>query len=256
MRRRDPFEPAEPRRSPARAAPFPFVLDELAPLDPYTRPMFGCLAVYVGERIVLILRDKGLADPDSGVWVAFEPSHLDSLLTELPGLAPIEVFGDKVSGWKKLSARSPDFEEAVLHACSLVLKEDPRIGKIPGKKSPRAPSLAPAKKTSAKAPAKKAPAKKAAVKPAAKKAAAKPAAKAPAKKAAAKPAKGAAAKKAPAKPAAKKAPAKRLPACLGPGGRGLGPQETRPRGAAGVARADAHRADLRAHRGGALRGGG
>jgi|GEM_PF-441268 len=187
MRRRDPFEPAEPRRSPARAAPFPFVLDELAPLDPYTRPMFGCLAVYVGERIVLILRDKGPADPDSGVWVAFEPSHLDALLTELPGLAPIEVFGDKVSGWKKLSARSPEFEEAVLRACSLVLKEDPRIGKIPGKKSPKSPSLAPAKKAPAKkAPAKQTPAKKAA--------------KAPAKKA-----------------PAKKAPAKRLSCEPGPG---------------------------------------
>ena len=131
MRRRDPFE-ASP--APRKRAPFPFVLDELAALDPFTRPMFGCLAVYVGARIYFILRDKATGDPDNGVWVAFEPQHRDALERELPSLSPIEVFGGKVGGWQKLSSRSPDFEDDVLRACALVAAGDPRIGKLPGAK--------------------------------------------------------------------------------------------------------------------------
>jgi hypothetical protein len=45
---------------PKRRKPIPhaFVLDAIASLSPYTRPMFGCLAIYVKDKIVLILRDK------------------------------------------------------------------------------------------------------------------------------------------------------------------------------------------------------
>jgi hypothetical protein len=41
-----------------KAVPHEFVLEALAPLLPYTCPMFGCLAVYVKDKIVLVLRDK------------------------------------------------------------------------------------------------------------------------------------------------------------------------------------------------------
>lgn len=41
-----------------KPVPHAFVLDAIASLSPYTRPMFGCLAVYVKDKIVLILRDK------------------------------------------------------------------------------------------------------------------------------------------------------------------------------------------------------
>ena len=44
------------------------MLDELAGVEPWTRPMFGCTAVYVEEKIVFILRDK--KDRDDGVWIA------------------------------------------------------------------------------------------------------------------------------------------------------------------------------------------
>jgi hypothetical protein len=42
------------------------VLDAIAPLSPETRSMFGCLAVYVQDKIVLILRDKRDATADIG----------------------------------------------------------------------------------------------------------------------------------------------------------------------------------------------
>ena len=40
-----------------KAVPYEFVLDALATLPTETRTMFGCLAVYVGDKIVLILRE-------------------------------------------------------------------------------------------------------------------------------------------------------------------------------------------------------
>jgi hypothetical protein len=46
----------------------------------------------------------------------------------------IQVLGKKVTGWQLLPVDAPDFEEAALHACELVLAGDPRIGKVPGAK--------------------------------------------------------------------------------------------------------------------------
>ena len=151
----------------AKALPHPFVLDALEAALPETRPMFGCTAVYVGEKIVMILRDKGNKDPDSGVWLATIPEHHDSLRRELPSLRSITVFGSGVTGWQVLPVTGAEFEEEALHACELVLVGDPRIGKIPGEKRKTTP-----KAKAAPASAKAAPAK---AKPAAKKAKAKPA---------------------------------------------------------------------------------
>jgi len=41
-----------------KVVPHAFVLDAIAELSPGTRPMFGCLGVYVDDKIVFILRDK------------------------------------------------------------------------------------------------------------------------------------------------------------------------------------------------------
>jgi hypothetical protein len=154
-KRTDPFEGGIKTKKPI---PFDFVLDALESLGPETRPMFGCTAVYVGERMHFILRDKGPGDADSGVWIAYQPEHQAEVFSLFPALQKVEVFGDKVAGWRKLSSRSPDFEDDVLRACKLVRARDPRLGKIPGaKKAKAAAKKAPEKK----APEKKAPEKKA-----------------------------------------------------------------------------------------------
>ena len=54
-----------------RPAPHEFVLDAIASLSPYTHPMFGCLGVYVKDKIVFVLRDKATSIPDNGVWLAY-----------------------------------------------------------------------------------------------------------------------------------------------------------------------------------------
>ncbi len=115
-----------------KPVPHEFVLDALASARPTTRPMFGCLAVYVGPKIVLALRDKP-GETDNGVWLATSHEHHASLRGELPNLRNIDVLG-KDTGWQILPAESPDFEEAALRACELILGRDPRIGKVPKRK--------------------------------------------------------------------------------------------------------------------------
>ncbi|MFZ0824196.1 MAG: hypothetical protein WAM87_11105, partial [Terriglobales bacterium] len=44
----------------------------------------------------------------------------------------------KATGWQVLPADAPDFEEAALRACEFVLAGDPRIGKVPGARRPKA----------------------------------------------------------------------------------------------------------------------
>ena len=119
-----------------KSVPFDFVLEAIASLHPMTRPMFGCLAIYVEDKIVLILRDKKDADSDNGVWLATTRDHHESLRREFPGMRSIRVLGEGTTGWQVLPADAPDFEEAALHACELILAKDPRIGKVPGARRP------------------------------------------------------------------------------------------------------------------------
>ncbi|HEV2493399.1 MAG TPA: hypothetical protein VG204_10070 [Terriglobia bacterium] len=108
------------------------MLEAIAALSPQTRPMFGCLAVYVEDKIVLILRDKRDKTADNGVWLATTEEHHESLRREFPNMRSIQILGKKVTGWQVLPFDAPDFEEAALHACELVVARDPRIGKVPG----------------------------------------------------------------------------------------------------------------------------
>ena len=115
-----------------KSVPHEFVLDAIAALLPETRYMFGCLAVYVQDKIVLILRDKRDQTADNGVWLATTQEHHQSLRREFPNMRSIQLLGKEVTGWQVLPADAQDFEEAALRACELVLARDPRIGKVPG----------------------------------------------------------------------------------------------------------------------------
>src|SRR5271166_533768 len=142
-----------------KPVPHEFVLDAIAPLSPVTRPMFGCLAIYVQEKIVLILRDKRDRTADNGVWLATTAEHHQSLRREFPNLRSIQVLGKKVTGWQVLPADAQDFEEAALRACELVLAGDPRIGKVPRKRRLSKSATKKATKSSKQAKAPKRPAK-------------------------------------------------------------------------------------------------
>ncbi len=125
-----------------KAIPHAFVLDTISTLSPYTRPMFGCLAIYVKDKIVLILRDKPTNTADNGVWLATIQEHHQSLRREFPTMRSIQVLGKRITGWQVLPADALDFESAALRACELVLAGDPRIGKIPGARTSKPRSKA------------------------------------------------------------------------------------------------------------------
>lgn len=114
--------------------PFEFVLEMLEPMSPLTKPMFGCTAVYVGERIVFALRDKQDDPEDNGVWLATTVEHHASLGREFPSMRSIGVLGSPPTGWQNLPSEASDFEESAVRACELVLSGDARIGKVPKQK--------------------------------------------------------------------------------------------------------------------------
>jgi hypothetical protein len=116
---------------PRKAVPHEFVLEAIAARSPRTRSMFGCLAVYVEDKIVFLLRDKPENAADNGVWLATTCEHHASLRREFPSMRSIQVFGKAVTNWQVLPSDAKHFEEAALRACELVVAGDPRIGKVP-----------------------------------------------------------------------------------------------------------------------------
>jgi hypothetical protein len=93
--------------------------------------MFGCHAIYVDSKMVLILRDRRDHTYDNGVWIATSAEYHAELKTVFPCLRSIRLLGGKRTAWQNIPATADDFEECVSQACAMILKNDPRIGKIP-----------------------------------------------------------------------------------------------------------------------------
>ncbi len=123
-----------------KKVPFDFVLDELEAVGPWTRPFFGCTGVYVDDKIMFVLRQKG--DQDDGIWVGTTSEHHASLRREMPALRSIAIFGKGETGWQVIPADADDFEEEALHACALVRAGDARIGKVPKRRAAKRPAEA------------------------------------------------------------------------------------------------------------------
>jgi len=123
-----------------KTVPFQFAIDALSSLEPQVRPMFGCHAVYIGRRIVLILRDRAAHPEINGVWIATSREHHHSLRKIFPKMRSIEVLGRDPTNWQMIPAESADFERAVLRACDLIHRGDRRIGKFPTPRRRATPS--------------------------------------------------------------------------------------------------------------------
>ena len=123
-------------RTPAakKKLPFQFVLDELELLTPLVKPMFGCHAVYIGEKIVLFLYDLEKGIGEKGVWVATTREAYVSLAAEFPAARVKPIAELNQAPWLQLPVSAPDFEAQALHACALILQRDPRIGRVPKQK--------------------------------------------------------------------------------------------------------------------------
>ncbi len=100
--------------------------------------MFSGFAVYLGDRIVCMLREHQKSPQDNGVWLVLSEGTSPADLTlrrDFPSIRSIELLGDKIGHWLLIPSDSPSFETEALYACDLLLRGDKRIGRIP--KSPR-----------------------------------------------------------------------------------------------------------------------
>ena len=114
--------------------PHGFILEALAPMEPEVRRMFSGFAVYIGDRIVCMLRDHAKHPEDNGLWLVLSESADPAdkaLRKEFPSLRKIGLLGDKISHWLLIPSGGSTFEEEALHACELLLGNDSRLGRIP-----------------------------------------------------------------------------------------------------------------------------
>jgi hypothetical protein len=134
-------KPAEPPAlKPKRSIPYPFILDALSALEPETRRIFSGFGVYIGDKIVLMLRDRPKYPEDNGLWLVFSETANPTdptLRRDFPSLRPIGLLGGKIGHWQLIPASSPTFESEALHACDLLLKRDSRFGRIPESRKTR-----------------------------------------------------------------------------------------------------------------------
>ena len=119
--------------------PFDFVFDYLFPLEVKVKPMFGLFALYVGEKIVFMLRQRTENPEINGVWIATSQKYHKSLKKAFPSLRSIAATSDNIAEteWQLFPVDTDDFEKSVIRACELIKQNDPRIGRIPKPPKPK-----------------------------------------------------------------------------------------------------------------------
>ena len=110
--------------------PFPFVLEELVPLRPTIKRMFGFTHVYLDDRLLCSLRDSLKQTGTNGMWLYTTTEHAESLLREFPNLSRRQLWRSGKNAWVVLASRLEDFEEYAFRACELILNGDRRIGRV------------------------------------------------------------------------------------------------------------------------------
>jgi hypothetical protein len=113
-----------------RQVPFPFVLEELEPLRPTVKRMFGFTHVYLDDMLLCSLRDSARQTGTNGLWLYTTTEHLESLAREFPDLSRRQLWRSGKNAWIVLASRLENFEEYSFRACELILKGDRRIGRV------------------------------------------------------------------------------------------------------------------------------
>ena len=113
-----------------RSLPFPFIIDELEPLRPTVRNVFGFTHVYLEDKLLFSLRDAATRTGSNGMWLYTTTENADSLANEFPDLPRRQIWRSGKKAWVILASRLGDFEENALRACELILRGDRRIGRV------------------------------------------------------------------------------------------------------------------------------
>ena len=111
--------------------PYDFILEELGDLVTSIKPMFGAFGLYRDHQILMILRKKEKYDNDTGIWLAVADGQHDNIRKTIPELRDLEMFGPGPTSWQVVGEDLSNFEEVAFKICSLIQKNDARIGRTP-----------------------------------------------------------------------------------------------------------------------------
>lgn len=118
------------KRSPDKKGPFPFVIEELSPLRPRLKSMFGFTHVYLDDKLLFSLRESDQRPATNGIWVYTVAENIDSLAREFPDLPKRQLWRSGKNAWVVLASKLPEFEEHAFKLCALILDGDRRIGRV------------------------------------------------------------------------------------------------------------------------------
>jgi hypothetical protein len=118
------------RKNNSSPFPFPFVLEELAPIRPEIKRAFGFTYVYLDELLLCALRDSAKRPGANGVWLFTTTDHVSSLGSEFRDLPRRYLWRSGENAWVVLASRLELFEEYAFKACELMLTGDRRIGRL------------------------------------------------------------------------------------------------------------------------------
>jgi hypothetical protein len=88
------------------------------------RKMFGCLAIYLGQKNIMMLAEFPDDEVWNGVLIPTFYEHHESLMEQFEGLSPHAV----LKKWLYLPLKHPQFEEGVAALVLAIAKKDARIG--------------------------------------------------------------------------------------------------------------------------------
>ncbi|MEW7292401.1 hypothetical protein [Aquimarina sp. 2304DJ70-9] len=109
--------------------PYEFILDLIYSLPVRTKRMFGNVAIYYGEKIILATRQKDDNPIDNGIWIATKIEHHEALKSMFPSFRNLETY--KIKTWLLLPEDADDFEESAEKIVELIKSNSPLIGNIP-----------------------------------------------------------------------------------------------------------------------------
>jgi hypothetical protein len=114
----------------AKLAPYDFVFDYL-PSSIVVKQMFGMHYIYLGKKIMAILRKRPNEPELNGIWIATSKQHHQSLKMDIPELGSFFINNDERQGnWLFLPEDIDDFEAPAIKICELIAHGDQRIGNI------------------------------------------------------------------------------------------------------------------------------
>ena len=123
-------DPIKHERRRTAVVPFQFVIEELLPIRPTIKQMFGFTHVYLDERLLCSLRNSIKQPATNGMWLYTTVNDLESLAKEFPNLPRHCLWRSKGNAWVVLPSKLSDFEEYAFKACELILRGDRRIGRL------------------------------------------------------------------------------------------------------------------------------